>query len=254
MTTHTSAKFDKKKNLRRAILISSMLIINVLVIYLYYYVLIFKSIEHGKVYGESTFNGGRYEIYTLKYYYEHKHQFYFDKIDFVMAQDIELGDSLELRVFNPRPQKHMIQKAIRNNSIKTSYHPDKGFKIQYNELIENIGDYDAPYLTEIQTSEGNHIRQNTDISSSTLQSINEVVDKIHFNKGSLIKYYSLNAKNDTVFLRAVYHYLNDFSTDAMPSYFIHQQLSKKLPYLHLHISVVDYNHPKKEHILDINQF
>lgn len=240
---------DKRKNTIRSIIIAGLLIINVLVVYLYYYVLIFNSVEIGEVYGESTYNGGQYEIYTLKYFYKHGNNTHFDKIDYVMNQDLSLGDSLELRVFKPYPKKHRIQKVFRDESIKQSYDCNEGLTLQYNSHINNISDYESHQSKTIKTPRGNRLIIGTSVSNNIIKEVESAIDKIIFNHGTVIDYYILNVTPDTITLHSIYHYLNDYTTDVMPSRVIHNELSKKLPNKHFHISIIDKNTPKKEQVL-----
>lgn len=241
---------ERKATIKRAIIISTLLILNVLGIYLYYYVLIFNSIEKGKVYGESIFNGGRYEIYTLKYFYKYKENTYFDKVDYVMVRDLQLGDSMDIRVLKPYPKNHMVDKVYRDHSKTYHYHCDDGFKIIYNEHIQNLDDYKSKESKSIITPDGNSIFINEDCTLEHIKNISQTIDRIKFNRGSIIDYYMANVGKDTISLRAIYFYLNDFSTDAMPSKVMYGELKKLYPNKHLHLSVLEADNPKKERVLD----
>ncbi len=246
----STPKKERQSFLTRAILISALLIVNVIVIYLYYYVLVFNTIEPGKVYGESTFNGGRYEVYTLKYYYQHNNITYFDKVDYVMGQDLQLGDSIALRVLRPYPSKHMVDKVFRDESKNLSYNCEDGFIVQYNEFINTFTDYEDESFSDILSPQGNTIHLSDAGYEKQAQQAIEVIDNIRFNRGSLVDYFILKMDEDSIHLRSVYHYLNDFSTDAMPSKMMYQNLSTLFPAKHLHISVFDTDNPKKERVLD----
>ncbi|MBS2213229.1 hypothetical protein KEM09_17580 [Carboxylicivirga mesophila] len=243
---------ERKAFITRTILISTILIAAVTGTYLYYFVLVFNAIEHGKVYGESTVKGGRYEVYTLKYYYQHNNSTYFDKVDYVIGQELQLGDSIAVRVLKPYPPKHMVDKVYRDDSKRYTYDCKDGFLIRYNEHINTITDYEDKASRVIQTSEDNAIHLSDNTSERTTAIMTDAIDNIKFNMGSLVDYYIIKTSNDTVYLHAVYHYLNDFSTDAMPSKILHQQLNKQLTDKHIHISVVEKDNPKKEFILDKN--
>ena len=94
MQSTDEIKREKKRLIIRTICILLILIGVALIFYLYYRVLIFNNVEAGKVYGDSTFNCGRYEVHTLKYYYRHKGVSYFDKMDYMMTEGLKVGDSL----------------------------------------------------------------------------------------------------------------------------------------------------------------
>ncbi|WP_439183268.1 hypothetical protein [Carboxylicivirga taeanensis] len=241
---------QQSSGITRALVISLLLITNLIVIYLYYYVLVFYSVESGKVYGESTYKDGQYEIYTLKYYYQHKGVSYFDKIDYVMGHDLELGDSLAVRVLRPHPPKHMVDKVYRDESKKFHYHSDDGFLIQYNEFINKLSDYEEVSSKCVRSPQGNTLHLSKETAEYDIGPIIEVIDNIRFNRGSLIDYFILDVNNDSIQLRATYHYLNNFSTDAMPSRIMHHQLKSLFPKKHIHVSVIDANRPKKEYIYD----
>lgn len=251
MPSPEEIKLEKRRFLIRTISISALLIINVLIIYLYYYVLVFNSIEMGKVYGDSTFNGGRYEIYTLKYYYQHKNITYFDKIDYVMTKDLEVGDSLVLRVLNPYPPKHMIKKVIRNESKKPSYHHEDGLKTEYHIHIEKLRDYEPQDANTLNTPNDNKLILSTNTSAKIKTEVIKTIDNVRFNRGSLIEYFILKSNQDSITLHSVYHYLNDFSIDAMPSRIIYQQLNNSFPDKKISISILDKNNPKRERKLEI---
>ncbi|MBK3519310.1 hypothetical protein [Carboxylicivirga marina] len=246
------SKEERRKFRIRTVIISALLILNVTAIYLYYYVLIFNDVVPGKVYGESTFNGGRYEIYTLKYYYQHKGISYFDKIDYVMGQDLNLGDSIDLRVLRPYPKKHIVNKVYRDNSISHQYDCDDGFIIRYNAFIEELEDYSPGSTETLTTPNDNRIKlqPNTDVSIKS--TVVQTIDNIRFNRGSIIDYYILKIKGASLELYSVYHYMNDFSTDAMPSKVIYHELCKKLPELNIQVSALQLDNPKKERLLDKN--
>ncbi|TRX66009.1 hypothetical protein [Carboxylicivirga sp. M1479] len=249
MTNNENTRNERMWFIKRTIIISSLLILNVVGIYLYYYVLVFNSIETGKVYGESTFNGGRYEIYTLKYFYQHKDVYYFDKIDYVMAQDLQLGDSIKVRVLKPYPQKHMVHKVYRDDSKTINYDAKDGFMVEYNAYIEQFSDYEASKHIQHITPRKNTLLIKQNEETHVQNAVERAIDNIHFNRGSIVDYYIVNTSNDSLYIRAVYHYLNDFSTDAMPFKMIQKQLKRSLPNKHLHISVLDKSNAKKEHIL-----
>ncbi|MCU4157644.1 hypothetical protein J1N10_16830 [Carboxylicivirga sp. A043] len=245
-----STKEERRKFQLRTIIISSLLVLNVLGIYLYYYVLVFNAIAPGKVYGESTFNGGRYEIYTLKYYYQYNGITYFDKIDYVMGQDLELGDSIHFRVFRPYPAKHIVDKVLRDESKAHRYDCEDGFIIRYNEEVNQHSDY-LPKDTKTHTTARN---KRLILSSETPQDIkikvSQAIDNIRFNQGSLIDYYMLKATGHSLYIYSIYHYMNDFSTDAMPAKILYQELKQLMPDKDIYVSTLELDNAKKEYMLD----
>jgi len=252
MHTPKNMSREKKYFLLRTIGITLFLLLNVVAVYLYYYVLVFNSIEAGKVYGDSTFNGGRYEVYTLKYYYQHRGITYFDKIDYTMTKELEVGDSLELRVLNPFPNKHMIKKVIRDVSKKHNYHHEDGFKTQYHMHINQLDDYTPVNANTIETPEGNKLLLAVNEHPEVKKEIIKTIDNVRFNRGTLIDYFILRSKKDSIYLHSVYHYLNDFSIDAMPSRIIYKQLKRSFPNKAIHISILDKDNPKKERLVQMN--
>ncbi len=251
MQSPDEVKQEKKRFLIRTITITLLLICNVIVIYLYYYVLIFNSIEAGKVYGDSVFNGGRYEVHTIKYYYQHKGITYFDKIDYMMTNDLEIGDSLELRVLTPYPSKHMIQKVMRDESIQTNYHHEDNLLTQYHMHIKNLNDYEPANAITIETPRGNKLVLSDQTPSVIKDKVIHTIDNIRFNRGSLIEYFIFRNNKDSIILHSVYHYLNDFSIDAIPSLIMKQRLKIQFPDKQIHLSILDKNNPKRERKLDV---
>ncbi|MCG8578761.1 MAG: hypothetical protein MI866_02525 [Bacteroidales bacterium] len=248
--TQYSTKEERRKFRLRTIIISSILVLNVVVIYLYYYVLIFNAIAPGKVYGESIFTGGRYEIYTLKYYYQYDGITYFDKIDYVMGQDLELGDSINFRVLKPYPTKHIVDKVYRDESKRYQYDCEDGFIIRYNEEINVHSDYLGKETETITTNENSRIKLSPQTPQDIKDNVSQSIDNIRFNRGSIIDYYMLKVVGESVYLYSVYHYMNDFSTDAMPAKIIYQELQKRMPDKDIHVSVLDLDNAKKEYMLD----
>lgn len=251
MTTNNPPN-ERKAFIIRTIIIITLLLGNLVGIYLYYYVLIFKSVEPGKVYGESTFNGGRYEVHTLKYYYQHKGITYFDKVDYVIGQELQLGDSLAVRVLRPYPPMHMVEKIYRDESKAISYDCEKGFIIRYNEAINTMPDYEAKSFSTIHSEQDYTIHVDNKMPENMTKKIIEVIDNIRFNHGSLVEYFILKMENEAICLYSVYYYTNAFATDAMPSKLMHQQLKRIFPDKEFHLSVLDKNQPKKERMLDVN--
>jgi len=242
---------DKKKSLRRTIIISLLLVCNVLVIYLYYYVLIFNTTEAGKVYGESTNNSAQYKIHTLKYYYQHNGVSYFDKIDNIISQELEVGDSLELRVFKPYPAKHMIQKVTRDVSQSNTYHHEDNLQTLYHSHITDLKDYEPKKSYKILTPEGNHLILSDQAPQAVKDKVVTTIDNVRFNRGSLIEYFVLRANQDSIILHSVYHYLNDFSIDAMPAQVMQKQLQSAFPHKNIKISILDKNNAKRERQLKL---
>ncbi|WP_430815033.1 hypothetical protein [Carboxylicivirga sp. RSCT41] len=245
-----SSNEERRKFRMRTIIISSILVLNVVVIYLYYYVLVFNAIAPGKVYGESIFKGGRYEVYTLKYYYQHNDITYFDKIDYVMGQDLELGDSLNFRVLKPYPPKHIVDRVFRDASKRHEYDCEDGFIIRYNEEINVHSDYLNDDAELISTQRDNRIKLSPQTPQNIIEDVSRAIDNIRFNRGSIIDYYMLKAVDNSIYLYSVYHYMNDFSTDAMPAKIIYHELKKLMPDKDIYISVLDMDNAKKEHMLD----
>lgn len=248
--TNYNTPNERKAFIIRTIIILTLLIGNLVGIYLYYYVLVLKSVEPGKVYGESTFNGGRYEVYTLKYYYLHNNITYFDKVDYVMGQDLQLGDSLAVRVLRPYPPKHMVDRVYRDESKPNTYNCEDGFIIRYNEAINTMPDYEAQSFSVVQSKQDYTIHVDNKIPDDIKNKVIAAIDNIRFNRGSLVEYFILKLENETICLYSVYYYMNAFSTDAMPSKLLYQQLMRVLPDKEFHLSVLDKNHPKKERMLD----
>ncbi|MCT4644286.1 MAG: hypothetical protein N4A74_04805, partial [Carboxylicivirga sp.] len=58
---------ERQATIKRAVIFLSLLVLNVVGIYLYYYVLIFNTVETGKVYASIEVNGGSFKVQTLKY-------------------------------------------------------------------------------------------------------------------------------------------------------------------------------------------
>ncbi len=241
---------ERKSFIIRTAIILTLLIGNVVGIYLYYYVLVFNAIGPGKVYGESIFKSGQYKVNTVKYYYQHKGISYFDKIDYVVVQDLQLGDSLAVRVFRPYPTKHMVDQVFRDESKNLTYNCEDGFIIQYNEEINDIPDYEAKSFSIIQSEHDNCIHVDDMLTEDEKNKIIKVIDNIRFNHGSLIEYFILKKENKTIYLHLVNYYLNDFSTDAMPSKVMYNELTRLFPNKTFHISVLDKDQAKKERILN----
>ncbi|MCT4590955.1 MAG: hypothetical protein N4A71_24235 [Carboxylicivirga sp.] len=243
---------ERQATIKRAVIILSLLVLNVVGIYLYYYVLIFNTVETGKVYASIEVNGGSFKVQTLKYYYQHKGISYFDQIDYVLTPVLQLGDSMDIRVLKPYPPKHMIAKVYRDESKTHDYNCTDGFTIHYNEHINQLKDYESQATQTILTPEGNVVNMQKSTPDEMANKIKACIDKLRFNQGSLIDYYIVQTNANSIRIHSIYHYLNDLSTDAMPSKVLHQKLKKEFPNKSLHLSIIEKDNPKKEHILDPN--
>jgi len=146
----------------------------------------------------------------------------------------------------------MVDKVYRDHSIAHTYNCNDGFKIHYNEYIDSLSDYDASLSVTTYTTGGNKIIFPKMLSQSEQQKISEVIDHVKFNRGSLIDYFTVQLQNDSVYLRSIYHYLNDFSTDAMPCKMMHEELKTLFPTKQFHLSILALDNAKKELVLDVN--
>ncbi len=218
-------------------------------IYAYNYVILLKTEVSGQVYGESTSSGGNYTLHTLKYYYTYNGTTYFDEVDYLGNNELEVGDSLILRVFKPYPQKHAIQTLHRQHNRQGTYDAEALFETKYHMHINKLSDYSAAQKDTLLTPHENRLIYPTDVSDELLQAAIASIDAIQFNRGSLIDFYILKDTPDTLYLHPVYFYLDQYSVDAHPSLAIYNHLKQRIKNKSIHLSVLDKKNAKHERIL-----
>jgi hypothetical protein len=153
-------------------------------------------------------------------------------------------------VLKPYPPKHIVDKVFRDEAKTHRYDCEDGFIIRYNEEINKHSDYLEKNVETITTPQGNRITLSPQVPQSIKRHVSQAIDNIHFNQGSIINYYMLKVVGSSVYLYSVYHYMNDFSTDAMPAKIIYQKLKKRMPNKTIHISTLELDNAKKERLLD----
>lgn len=217
--------------------------------YLYHYVLVFNDTVHGIIYGDSVFNGGRYEVHTLKYYYEHEGISYFDKIDEVVLNEYEVGDSLIIDVLNIYPKKHRIKEVHRDVSPREEYKPEALFETQYHMHINQLEDYRGEESEQYTSPNGHKFHYSTQDTQWHNDKIAAVFDRIHFNNGSLIESSIVRHTRDSIIIYQIYYYLNNFSLHAHPSQVLSKYLEKEFPDTKIRVSVLDMKNAKHERIV-----
>ncbi|MCU4176643.1 hypothetical protein [Carboxylicivirga sp. N1Y90] len=217
--------------------------------YFYHYVLVFNDTVSGIIYGDSVFNGGRYEVHTLKYYYEHEGITYFDKIDEVVLNQYKVGDSLIIDVLNFYPKKHRINQVHRDAKPRFKYDPEALFITQYHMHINQLEDYrgeESKLLTSPNGNEFHYSAQNTVPYDDEIAS---VLDRIRFNNGSLIETSTVRHTMDSVIVFQIYYYLNKFSLHAHPSLVLRKYLQEEFPDKKIKVSILDKSNAKHERIV-----
>lgn len=228
----------------------TLLVVGIAVIwYIYHYILIFNDTCHGKIYGDNIFKGGRYEVKSLKYYYQHNGFIYFDSMDEIVVNEYETGDSLKISALSFYPSKHRIIEVHRDLTQRFSYNPEDGFITQYHMHISKFEDYYGSNNQLFTSPEGNAYYYSTKQNTSNAKNIGIILDKIKFNQGSLIESSIIRENKDSLIVKQVYFYLNNFSLDAEPSKALRQELKKTFPNKTLKLSVLDKSNPKHERIL-----
>lgn len=233
----------------RPVLIALLLLFFGFGLYAYQYVVLFNAQTTGYVYGESTSKGSNYKLHTLKYCYSYKDITYFDQVDYMGNNELEVGDSIELRLFTFLPQKHVIETIFRNNSSPTSYDPESRFDSRYHMHINYLSDYQAKTTDTLRTPADKQLIYPTSSSKEMIDATIKSIDAIRFNRGSLIEFYILTNTPDTIYLHPVYYYLDEYSVDGYPASVLKQQLSQHFPQKHIHISILDKKNPKHERVL-----
>jgi len=244
---------QNKNSLTRITLMSLLVIGVVFSVYAYNFVIILKCEVPGQVYGETTSSGGNYTLHTLKYYYTFSGITYFDEVDYMGENELQVGDSLTIRVLKPYPQKHAIQTIYHNPQNTEFYNAEAFFETQYHMHINKLSDYSALERDTLLTPNKNKVIYPVNASDELMQSTIASIDAIRFNRGSLIDFYILKDTPDTVYLHPVYFYLDQYSVDAHPSLAMHQHLKQRIVNKHIHLSVLDKNNAKHERILRPHQ-
>ena len=239
----------KNNSLTRTILMSLLVIGVAFGVYAYNFVIIFKSEVRGLVYGETTSSGGNYTLHTLKYYYTFNGITYFDEVDYLGENELEVGDSLIIRVLKPYPPKHAIQTIYRNHKNSVSYNAEDFFETQYHMHINELGDYSASEKDTIITPNENRLIYPVNAPDELIQSTITSIDAIQFNRGSLIDFFILRDTPDTLYLHPVYFYLDQYSVDGHPALAMHNNLKQLIKNKHIHLSVLDKKNAKHERIL-----
>ncbi len=233
----------------RTIAMSALVLAVISIFLVYHYVLVLNAQVYGKIYGESVFKGGRYEIKTLKYSYEYEGNIYFDKKDEVVLNELELGDSLVIKLLRFYPQKHRISEVRRDLSKHSNYDPEDGFETKYHMHINAFEDYYGPKSNTYTSRDGNEFKYSATGTVPYTESIGDILDKVKFNQGSLVESSIIRHSKDSLIVYQIYYYLNNYSLDAKPPMAIKTELQTLFPDKIIKVSVLDKSNPKHERIL-----
>nr|WP_321409534.1 hypothetical protein [uncultured Carboxylicivirga sp.] len=239
---------DKHFILRTSAMVT-LLITIALSSYLFYFVLIFNDTCAGKVYGDHLSIGGKYKIHSLKYYYQHKGNTYFDSRDEVMLDQLRVGDSITVNALSFYPNKHRITEINRDLSKSKRYNPEDGFDTEYHMDINRFEDYYGPNNQEFTSKDGNRFYYSANEVAPSHEKVAEILDKIKFNQGSLIENSIIRHNKDSLIVKQIYFYLNDFSLDSEPIKVLKKEFSNVFPDQVIVCSVLDKSNAKHERFL-----
>jgi hypothetical protein len=233
---------------RSSLLVLTLLVLLVTAAILYHRVFIAYSLVPGYYYGDNLYEGGQYEIYTLKYYYVHQDHYYFDHQDHVIETDISIGDSIDIRVFDWYPKKHAFQR-IKLFHSNQRYNSENGFETRYHAHINTLKDYYPKDYMQVETPGHKQLIYPSNMTVNQLGQISNCIDRIHFNKGSLIHRYVVSTSADTIKVYLIYHYLNRYSVDALPGRVLVELIKSEFPNYQVHVSALDMNQAKRERLV-----
>nr|WP_319398873.1 hypothetical protein [uncultured Carboxylicivirga sp.] len=233
----------------RTTAMTTLVILVAVFTYLFYYVLIFNDSCAGKVYGDHLSIGGKYKIHSLKYYYKHNGTTYFDTKDEIMLDELEIGDTIKVSALSFYPGKHRITEINRDLSHTSTYNAEDGFYTEYHMHINHFCDYFGPNNQEYTSDDGQLFYYSASDVKPAVELMGAILDKVKFNQGSLIEKSIIRQNKDSIIVKQIYYYLNNFSLDAEPLKVIKQEMQKAFPNQTIVCSVLDNSNPKHERFL-----